>query len=184
MKYVRAFVQVTLNYSEVRCFVRRSLLWQEKILGHFLIYEVHLFYRRSYWVGITLSLLLRCVSVRANSFPSSAVWFRAWEDNWKSIFLVQKHVRKQEIWSASILTTDRDNGDHLLLLTELGKFRMESWLTVGAAFQTETISQRIKKKTCETLNIFLEHALAANWWSNHPFTWNNLQIKKKVGFEK
>lgn len=41
---------------------------------------------------------------------------------------------------------------------ELGKLKMESWLVAGAAFQAETITQRIKKK-CETLNTFLKHAL-------------------------
>lgn len=38
----------------------------------------------------------------------------------------ERITKKASSWSKSILATAENNGDHLLLLMELGKFRMES----------------------------------------------------------
>ena len=55
-------------------------------------------------------------------------------------------LREREKWPVSILTADQGYGDCLLLPMELGELRLELWLVVGGAFQTETITQWIKKK--------------------------------------
>lgn len=186
MKHINELVQVPLDYSEVRCSVWRSLLWQEGTWRNFKNWSPPFLKGiPSNW-NCPFSTTVLCVCRHQQLFLLCSVIQSLRRSHKKSISLVQKHVRKP----SDVICFHPDNWSGLWRPSPPphGAWQAQDGITAcgGCCISVWDPHPKNTEKMWDLkyLSGTCTSKLAANWWSDHPFTWNNLKIKEKVDFEK